>query len=205
MKVYQAISAVQKGLSSVGIAKERVTQAQGRYKYRGIDDVYAALSTLLPEHGLCILPRMVEKATTERTGSGGGAVFYTTIKVEFDLVSAEDGSVHTVSAFGEAMDSGDKSCGKAMSYAYKAMAFMVFSIPLEGQDNDPDQHGHTVTPSASDLPWLDPSMTAAWKNAKAAYNRDNNLDTVLKRFRVSTVMQARLTEEAGEDEFMEAK
>lgn len=204
MKVYQAISAVQKGLSAVGIAKERVTQAQGRYKYRGIDDVYAALSTLLPEHGLCILPRMIEKTTAERTGSGGGAVFYTTIKVDFDLVSTEDGSVHTVSAYGEAMDSGDKSCGKAMSYAYKSMAFMVFSIPIDGQDNDPDQHGHTVQPVDNGLPWLDISMETAWKNAKIAYKRDNNFDAILKRFRVSSAMMNQIKKEVLEDEFSEA-
>jgi hypothetical protein len=41
------------------------------------------------------------------------------------------------------MDSGDKSHGKAMSYAYKSMAFAAFAIPTEG-DNDPDAKTHEV-------------------------------------------------------------
>lgn len=41
------------------------------------------------------------------------------------------------------MDSGDKSVGKAMSYAYKAMAFSTFCIPTEG-DHDADATTHEV-------------------------------------------------------------
>lgn len=55
MSVYKAINAVQAALSKIGIAKDK--QAQG-YKFRGIDDVYNAISPLLAEHGLCILPRI---------------------------------------------------------------------------------------------------------------------------------------------------
>jgi len=143
-EVYKAISAVQGELAKTGISKGKTNQQQG-FKYRGIDDVYNELASLLATHHLCILPRMVEKNVVERTNSKGTALFYTSITAEFDLVSAKDGSKHTVSAYGEAMDSGDKSAGKAMSYAYKAMAFMTFAIPTEG-DNDPDAHCHEVKP-----------------------------------------------------------
>jgi hypothetical protein len=59
------------------------------------------------------------------------------------LVSAEDGSKHTARTFGEAMDSGDKATNKAMSAAYKYMAFQTFAIPTEG-DNDADNHTHEI-------------------------------------------------------------
>jgi len=119
-------------------------QQQG-FKYRGIDQVYGALSPLLASHSLCILPRIIHKDVVERINKNGTALFYTTVTAEFDVVSAIDGSKHTVASFGEAMDSGDKSIGKAMSYAYKAMAFMLFAIPTEG-DNDPDANSHEVKP-----------------------------------------------------------
>ena len=144
--VFQSIAAIQGELAKIGIAKGRKNSQQG-FAYRGIDDVYAALAPLLAEHKLCILPRVVSKEAAERTSAKGGVLFYTALTVEFDIVSAIDGSHHTVSAMGEAFDSGDKSIGKAQSYAYKAMAFMLFAIPVEGQDNDPDANSHEVKPA----------------------------------------------------------
>lgn len=55
MKAYKSICAVTEELAKIGISKDRRNQAQG-YKFRGIDDVCAALAPLLPKHGLCILP-----------------------------------------------------------------------------------------------------------------------------------------------------
>jgi hypothetical protein len=144
MKVYQAINAVQSALAREGISKSRNNQAQG-YKFRGIDDVYNALSPLLAEHGLCILPRCTERVCVERLNAKGTALFYVTVRCEFDFVASEDGSKHTVTTYGEAMDSGDKATNKAMSAAYKYAAMQAFSIPTEG-DNDADSHTHEVTP-----------------------------------------------------------
>lgn len=140
--VYRSICAVQAELARIGIAKERKNVQQG-YAFRGIDDVYGALAPLLAKHRLCILPRMVSRTSTERATPRGGVLFYVTVEAEFDFVSAEDGSRHTVKTFGEAMDSGDKATNKAMSAAYKYAAFQAFSIPTEG-DNDADATTHEV-------------------------------------------------------------
>lgn len=135
MKVYKAINAVQADLAHVGITKARRNTQGAGYDFRGIDDVYNSVSPLLAKHGLCILPRVLSRECVERTSKQGGALFYVTVEVEFDLVSAEDGSKHTVKTFGEAMDSSDKATNKAMSAAYKYAAFQAFAIPTEG-DND---------------------------------------------------------------------
>lgn len=143
MSVYKAINAIQSALSKEGISKNhRNTQGSG-YNFRGIDDVYNALSPLLAVHGLCILPRMISRDCVERASKSGGALFYVTVEAEFDFVCAEDGSKHTVKTFGEAMDSGDKATNKAMSAAYKYAAFQAFAIPTEG-DNDADAQTHEV-------------------------------------------------------------
>lgn len=142
MKVYQAICAITAELARSGIAKDRSNTQQG-YKFRGIDDVYAALSPMLARHNLCILPRVVDRQVLERTNNKGTTLFYTTVRMEFDFVSAEDGSKHTVAMVGEAMDSGDKSSNKAQSAAYKYACFQTFCIPTEG-DNDADATTHEV-------------------------------------------------------------
>lgn len=142
MKVYQCINKVQSALAKEGISKSRKNQQQG-YQFRGIDDVYNVLSPLLAEHGLCILPRMLSRIVTERETKSGGVLFYVTVEAEFDFVCAEDGSLHTIKTFGEAMDSGDKATNKAMSAAYKYAAFQAFAIPTEGE-NDADATTHEV-------------------------------------------------------------
>jgi hypothetical protein len=143
MSVYKAINQVQSELAKVGISKDRTNTQGASYKFRGIDDVYNAVSPLLAKHGLCILPRMVARTCEERQSNAGKALFYVTVEAEFDFVSSEDGSKHTVRTFGEAMDSGDKATNKAMSAAYKYAAFQAFAIPTEG-DNDADAHTHEV-------------------------------------------------------------
>ena len=139
--VYKAINAVQAELSKEGIGKDRQNIQQG-YKFRGIDDVYNALAPILAKVGLCILPRVTSREVVERVNAKGTALFYVTVGMEFDFVCAEDGSKHTVTTYGEAMDSGDKATNKAMSAAYKYACMQAFSIPTEG-DNDADATTHT--------------------------------------------------------------
>lgn len=150
MSVYKAINAIQLALSKTGISKAHRNSQGAGYNFRGIDDVYNALSPLLAEHGLCILPRMITRSCEERQSKSGGSLFYVTVEAEFDFVCAEDGTKHTVRTFGEAMDSGDKATNKAMSAAYKYAAFQAFAIPTEG-DNDADSHTHDVIAKAADM------------------------------------------------------
>ena len=148
-RVYAAIAAVTAALSVEGISKDRSNQQQG-YKFRGIDDVYNALSPVLARHNLCMLPRVLSREVVERTTQKGNVLFYVTVDVEFDLVSAEDASMHTIRTFGEAMDSADKATNKAMSAAYKYAAMQAFAIPTEG-DNDADTTTHDVAPAPKTL------------------------------------------------------
>ena len=137
-------------IGKTGIGKGRKNMQQG-YSFRGVDDVYNALSPFLAEHGLCILPRMLSRELTERESAKGAALFYVVVVGEFDFVCAEDGSKHTVRTYGEAMDSADKATNKAMSAAYKYACMQAFSIPTEG-DNDADRTTHEVKPKVTPMP-----------------------------------------------------
>lgn len=145
MQVYESIKSVASKMADDGISKSRKNATQG-YQFRGIDDIYGALSRAMVDASLVILPRCVERSVVERASKNGGALFYTVVKVEYDLVCTVDGSKHTAVVYGEAMDSADKSTNKAMSAAYKYMALQTFCIPTEG-DNDADGVTHEVAAS----------------------------------------------------------
>lgn len=157
MEVYKAINAVMAELSKEGITKTRKNQQQG-YNFRGIDDVYNALSSALSMNGLVMLPRVLSREFVERQTKSGGALFYITVDMEFDLVSSVDGSKHTIKTYGEAMDSADKATNKAMSAAYKYAAMQAFCIPTEG-DNDADAVTHEVAAKPAITP-----TAGAWES-----------------------------------------
>lgn len=137
--VYAAIAAVMAELAREGISKDRRNSQGAGYNFRGIDDVYNVLAPILSKHQLMILPRATERHQEERQAKAGGALFYTTVKMDFVVACAVDGSTHVITTYGEAMDSSDKSTNKAMSAAFKYACFQAFCIPTEA-DNDADAH-----------------------------------------------------------------
>lgn len=178
--VYQAIAEVQGALAKLGISKDRTADTGGRgtYKFRGIDDIYNAIAPLLSEHGLCILPRVISREVTERQSKTGNALFYVVVDVEFDFVSATDGSKHTIKMLGEAMDSGDKATNKAMSAAYKYACLQTFCIPTES-DNDSENATHEVMAKSV---FKNASLRKQWfENVESSFNAaesENELKTI---------------------------
>jgi hypothetical protein len=129
--VYAAIANVTHGLALDGIAKKGKNQQQG-YSFRGIEQVYGALAPLLVEHQLAIIPQVEERIESERATKNGGILYSVAMRVRFVIASSVDGSTVDACVWGEGMDSADKATNKAMSAAYKYMAFMTFCIPVEG-------------------------------------------------------------------------
>jgi hypothetical protein len=123
-----------------GIAKNRKNESQG-FKFRGIDDVMNRMAQHLVEADLVIIPRVTNRDVQERVNSRGNPLFYVTVQVDFTILSTIDGSSVVCSVPGEAMDSGDKATNKALSIAYKYMAFQLFAIPI---DEDPDATTHQL-------------------------------------------------------------
>jgi len=142
--VYAAINAVTAELATNGIAKSRTNEVDD-YKYRSIDDVLDRLAPLLAKHKLCVLPRALERTVAERSDELNHLLLHVALRVEFTLTSVEDGTSHTVEAFGEALDGGDKATAKAMSAAYKAAMVQTFCIPVSGAE-DADRTSHRLRP-----------------------------------------------------------
>ena len=138
--VYRAINAITAALSTSGIPKSRVNP-QDQYTYRSIDDVLGRLAPLLARHRLCVLPRVMRRESIDRAGDGNSVLISVHVLVAFDLVSARDGSRHTVGTSGEAVDVSDKATAKALSAAYKSAMLQTFCVPVSGTDEaDADSH-----------------------------------------------------------------
>lgn len=162
MSIHKAMVSIAKQISEQGIGKTRKNEQQ-RYMFRGVDEVMQAFAPLLADNGVFVCPRFSKREIIERQTKAGGALFYTVMEGEFTFTH-EDGSSLTVGPFyGEAMDSGDKSCNKAMAVAFKYAMFQTFCVPLEGvTGGDADQVTHEVQP------YTGKPMDGVWEGATMA-------------------------------------
>ena len=138
-KIYRALVSVADGLRQQGIAKGKKCAGGGNFAYRGIDDVYAAVSPLLAANSVIVRPVTIERLEDVQAGK----MRLVRINVQYEAISAEDGSSVTFAGIGEGCDTSDKAAGKALSYAYKTAIFQLFAVPVAGQE-DPDQVVHQI-------------------------------------------------------------
>lgn len=155
--IYKAINEVMKEIGAVG--KNQKNSQQG-FMYRGIDAVMNAINPALTNHGVFVVPEVLEQTREERTTSKGNLLIYSICKIKFSFF-AEDGSHIEAITIGEGMDSGDKATNKAMSIAFKYACFQVFCIPTE-EMVDPDAECHEVKPKKE----AEKFMTDEEKNAQ---------------------------------------
>lgn len=126
-KIYGAIVATMKDIGAVG--KDQ-TNTFDKYKFRGIDDVYNALSPAMTKNGIFVVPKVLRMTQEDRASKNGGTQIHTVLDMEYTFY-AVDGSNVVAQVVGEAMDRSDKSVNKAMSAAFKYACFQTFCIPTE--------------------------------------------------------------------------
>jgi hypothetical protein len=136
MGVQEAITAVMRDIGAIG--KNKRNEAQ-KFDFRGIDDVLNALHGPLCEHGLVIMPTVLEREGETRQTSNGGSMNVVHLTVEFKFIGPAGDHLSAV-VVSEAQDSGDKATNKAMSAAYKYMALQVFCIPTKDMDEQDASH-----------------------------------------------------------------
>ena len=141
--IYGQMAKIQ--LAADGLTKEQQNKQQG-FMYRGVDDAYNYLHDIFAKHEVFSVPRVVNTEREERLSKAGSVLMYTLLTVEYDFI-AVDGSSVTTCVIGEAMDSGDKSCNKALSVAHKLSLFQITMLPTM-LSADPDEEVHTPMPKA---------------------------------------------------------
>ena len=163
-KIYPSMMAVMEYIGSIG--KGRKNPQQG-YNFRGIDDVLNNLQPALIKAGVFVIPRISELCREERQTKAGGTMIYTTVRGEYDFISAEDGSKVTACTYGEGMDTSDKSTNKAMSAALKYAIIQAFSIPTEELLDSERDH---IEPKPKQKPAPVPSQDDGLRHAEPQSN-----------------------------------
>lgn len=140
--VLRAMAAIQRLLSVEGISKNRDTNSTNQnfnYKFRGIEDIYNAVSPLMADHGIFVVPKVLEKQDFDYQDSQGKVSHRVIVKVQYTFVCVEDGSTFEAVTLGEAIDNGDKATPKAMSIAQKSLFIQTFAIPTYDPPPKPNE------------------------------------------------------------------
>ncbi len=137
MNIYQRIAAVMKAVSYVKKDKT-VSGSGGGYRAVTHDMVTAMVRPHLVEHGIVVVPRLVNAQTvsTGRSTSGGTPInrFEGQYVVAFVNVDDPKDCIE-VPAAAHAEDHGDKAPGKALSYATKYAILKVLLLET-GEDDE---------------------------------------------------------------------
>lgn len=130
--IYTALAAVMADCDHVA---KRDRNEHQRFMFRGIDAVVNAVGPVLRKHGVIVCPN-VERVDYEtvQTSTGKPATACRVL-VTYSFY-AEDGSSIDTRVAGEAWDSGDKACPKAMSVAFRTALLQALALPTDEADPD---------------------------------------------------------------------
>lgn len=147
-KIYKQMSAVLADIDAIEKTRKN-TQGSG-YNFRGIDDVFNEIHPIFAKHSIFAVPIVIDFLREERKSNSGGLLLYTVLTVKYTFY-ADDGSSVDAIVKGEAFDSGDKSCNKAMSAAMKYAILQTFCIPTI-EDKDTESSSPQVAPRDAKAP-----------------------------------------------------
>ncbi len=159
--IHERMIAILADLPAIGKTQRNTQQ---NFMYRGHDDVLNALNPLLAEHGVFVVPDVVERIEGRREVSGGRVMFEVNLHVEFTFWGA-GGDFVQASGWGEGTDMGDKSTNKAMTAAFKYVIAQAFAISTaENQDADGQTPEETIVRDLQRM--ADPlQLPEGWKAA----------------------------------------
>lgn len=211
-EIFNAILNIMEGLEPV--QKNKVNPSQ-HYKYRGIEDIYSALNPMLIANKVILIPELLSHNLTDFNSAKGSLLFRAIVSMKYTFKSTIDGSEAHCIMTGEGMDTGDKATPKAISMAFKYMAFQMFCIPVPDDSADAEKQDHEVKriePSKPITPnqiadskqpekWLnrtnkDGSVTLEWTNILKGISdgKINSVVDVRKYYKVSKATQTDLEE-----------
>ena len=130
--IYDAISEVNKTIKEIGKSKKNELQ---NFKYAPLEQTYLEVREAMAKVGLVLIPNIAINEMSQTLTTKNNKVNYALITMEFTFYYRGQ-AAPTIRWVGEAMDSGDKSYSKAISFAYKTFLNSFFMIPRV--DCDPD-------------------------------------------------------------------
>lgn len=139
--IFEALNAVMRDVQAV---RKGERNNHGNFMFRGIDAVTNAVGPALREHGVIVVPEVIddrfEMVTVGRSQTVMGRV---SLRVRFTWYGP-DGSSITCVTQGEAFDSGDKATAKAHSVAFRTAMLQTLALPTD--EPDPDSQSYERVP-----------------------------------------------------------
>jgi hypothetical protein len=184
-EIFARMAAVMADIGAVG--KDRMNTFH-KYAFRGIDDMYNAVQPAMVKSGIFCTPRLVDKIIERITTQEAKPAVHAILTVDHHFF-APDGSTTVTRTVGEAIDTGDKACNKAMSAAYKYALMETFCIPTEG-DNDTENHSHELGKGARPLPAQPAQAAPPAKNKVMGSKCLEELDAMIRDLPNKAALQA---------------
>lgn len=105
------------------------------FDFRGIDQIMGRFSVPLQEVGLVMLPKF-QWLQSESVSINGKMARFVTVEGSFTFYDTESDDSLTTTTVGEAADSFDKACNKAMATALKYALLQSCMVPVGDGDMD---------------------------------------------------------------------
>jgi hypothetical protein len=186
MNIYQKLQEARVLLQKMDIKKTGINKFSGAgYKYFELSDYLPAIQIIFNEVGLCGIVTFDSEMA------------YLTIH-EFD----GEGKIIITSPMSTALLKGShpiQNLGAVQTYLRRYLWQSAMEIvEHDAIDASTGKESLQVPPKTEiepNKPPLMPNMVKAWANAKAAYKRDGNFDSILQRYSLSTADKAQLMQE----------
>jgi hypothetical protein len=137
--IQRALAAVMADVQAVG---KNQRNEQQKFMFRGVDAVVNAVGPALREHGVIVLPKVLDKRYRDFNTKNGALMHEAVLEVEFTFVGPA-GDTLVASAVGESADSGDKASAKAHPVAFRTVLLQALCIPTDDPDPDASTYERT--------------------------------------------------------------
>ena len=164
--VIAALARVRADLPGIG-KDQQMDDGKQKWKYRGIEDITAALGPLLGRHGVVFVPKLLTAEPHEFTVSSGNVWVEWRCMVEYTVYGpgGKDDSIQVGPVYALARDGSDKGIQKVMTSAYKQVLNQVFCI---GDSNDDIDQSNPQRDSSGEreLTETERAMADGWQSVQ---------------------------------------
>jgi len=138
-----------------------------KFNFRGIDAVVNAVGPALRKHGVVVVPNLVSVDYQTVSTTKDKASTACRVVVAYRFYGPGGDSLET-SVAGEAWDSGDKACPKAMSVAFRTALLQSLALPTD--EPDPDASTFEQVAVADPLITAKTRVKVAWEAARGSWD-----------------------------------
>lgn len=174
--IYQALNAVMRDVQAVRKG-DKNNAPGGGFMFRGIDAVTNSVGPALREHGVIVVPNVLDaQYDVVHAGQKQTVMSRVTLRIEWTWFGPEGDFIKCVTQ-GEAFDSGDKATAKAHSVAFRTAMLQTLALPTDEKDPDVDTYERAAAPTGQDLLvsalseiGVSPAAFAAWVITPQGWN-----------------------------------